>query len=400
MNSKIKTTLIIIITLASSLLGVKGYTYLPEFGDSEDTLYKVESLEKQIDEDRVEISKLQDGLKEVDIENAELKEDLGVWIDKAVKLQEQIKELKEPNEPNIVILAPEPTLQQTIQNTINSVVHVMNETQGWQGSGVAISDDIILTARHVNEKGDNFLITTNDGRTVSAHRAISHNKYDLGFIQIDQKVDPNGKPYLQPAELASSKSLELAQPLYVIGSPFGQINFNSVTLGIVSGINRDYGELNVNDYGEYDDYGWSIAFTTDAAGHPGNSGCPIFTYDGKVRGILVGGFSPVLIIAMPVDLILEDIEEIKSMFTSMKYHVEEVPKHGVEDAIYLIDRVEDNLNWKLESLLELIEALQDGIQNNDAKTNELYEWFVGLKETNERLYNFVNSLLSTSMSAE
>ena len=400
MNSKIKTTLIIVITLASSLLGVKGYNYLPEFGTDSALVEEIATLEKQlqtaVQEGQLEIDKLDYNLQaweqysnRIDEKNIELcievnklngkinilENDLGVWTDKAVELQKQIVEL-EPNEPTVVIPAPTPTLQQTIQNTIGSVVHIMNETQGWQGSGVAISEDTILTARHINEAGDDFLITVNDGRTVSAHRAISHNKYDIGYIQIDKVADPNGKPYLIPAELASSKSLELAQPLYVIGSPFGKINFNSVTLGVVSGIKRNYDELNTNDYGEYDDYGWSIAFTTDAAGHPGNSGCPIFTYDGKVRGILVGGFSEVLIIAMPVDLILEDIEEVKSMFIQSKYHIEKVPDNRLEESVYRLDI----LGNAFMSLLESVEDLEEKINENDIKVKEVYDWYLNVSQ--------------------
>jgi S1-C subfamily serine protease len=201
----------------------------------------------------------------------------------------------------------------------DSVVHIMNKTQGWQGSGVAISPDIIMTARHVVEGGNDFIITLADGNEVIATQAVSSKKYDLGFIRV-------GEPVLKPARLGSVKECRLGQQVFVVGSPYGKLNFNTVTLGIVSGLNRDFDEWAVK-YG-YVKYGWSITFTTDAAGHPGNSGCPVFTMDGRVRGILVGGFSPVLVYCMPVDLVAKDLPLISAMFAMDNYYLEEVKEQN------------------------------------------------------------------------
>jgi serine protease Do len=109
---------------------------------------------------------------------------------------------------------------------------------------------------------------------------------------------------LKPARLGSIEGCRLGQQVFVIGSPYGKLHFNSITLGIISGLNRNFDEWMI-DYG-YPKYGWSVTFTTDAAGHPGNSGCPVFTMDGRVRGILVGGHSPVLIYCVPVDLVAKE----------------------------------------------------------------------------------------------
>lgn len=204
-----------------------------------------------------------------------------------------------------------------IQEVLPSAVHIMCSC--WQGSGVAISEDIVVTARHVVD-GLDYTITLNDGTVVKGIQAITHKDYDIGFIKVDKAI-------LKSAKFGSIKDCVLGQPVFIIGSPFGKINFNSVTLGIISGLDRDWDSL--SNYGE--PYGWEVAFTSDAGAHPGNSGGPIFTMDGIVRGLLVGGYSPVLNCSMPCDLFLGDIEVIKLMFAFNKYKVEEIKVYNQWD---------------------------------------------------------------------
>ena len=206
-----------------------------------------------------------------------------------------------------------------IQEVLPSVVHIMCDQ--WQGSGVAITDDIVVTARHVID-GTNYTITMNDGTIVKGTQAISHKDYDIGFIKVD-------KPILKPAKFGSIKDCVLGDDVFIIGSPYGKINFNNVTRGIISGLNRNWDEL--SDMG--DPYGWEVAFTSDSGAHPGNSGGPVFSMDGVVRGLLVGGFSPVLNCSMPSDLFLGDIELIKMMFAFNKYRLEDA-KSTVEYTPY------------------------------------------------------------------
>ena len=54
----------------------------------------------------------------------------------------------------------------------------------------------------------------------------------------------------------------------------------------------------------------------------------MFTADGMVRGILVGGFSPVLISVMPCDLFMADLPFIVMMFAQDRYEREEVIEYG------------------------------------------------------------------------
>lgn len=218
-----------------------------------------------------------------------------------------------------------PMFTEQVQTSLKGVVHIM--CPKWQGSGFVVGPRLIVTARHVVEGVEDFDITTWDGHHIHATKAISDKKHDVAFIWVDdltctlekdreiecQRVQHGVK--LQPLEVGSIKECALGQNVYVIGSPYGKVNFNALSVGIISGVNRDWSPLG-------DDYGWNVAFTVDSAGHPGNSGCPVFTTDGVVRGILVGGFSPVLISVMPCDLFLEDLGMIQLMFVLDRYEHE------------------------------------------------------------------------------
>jgi len=226
------------------------------------------------------------------------------------------------NHINNSIVVVEPNFTDIVSQSTKSVVHI--RCPRWQGSGFVIDKHIICTARHVVENVEDFEITFNDGRKIRATRAISDKEHDVGFIWVEEDMN-------DVAKIGSIENCKLGQDVFIIGSPFGSINFNSVSKGIISGLGRDWDEINPWT-GER--YGWEIAFTSDSAAHPGNSGGAIFTLDGVVRGVLVGGYSPVLNCSMPCDLFLPDIEQIRLMFTMDKYQFEEEPEYSYDDPYY------------------------------------------------------------------
>lgn len=229
---------------------------------------------------------------------------------------------------------PDPNFTDLVQTSLKGVVYI--EAPGWHGSGFVAGPRLIITAGHIVEDVEDFLITIHDNHQIRATRAISDKDHDLALIRIDDltctakdcelAVETDNSRFniklsshqvvLTPLPLGSIKDCVLGQNVYVIGSPYGKMNFNSLTTGSISGVNRDWSPLGEN-------YGWNVAFTVDSAGHPGNSGCPVFTTDGVVRGILVGGFSPVLISVMPCDLFLGELESIRLMFLMDRYEREE-----------------------------------------------------------------------------
>lgn len=228
-----------------------------------------------------------------------------------------------------------PRFTDRVQQSLKGVVHV--QCPNWQGSGFVVGPRLIVTARHCVEGVTSFLITTNDGHQVRATRAISDKAHDVAFVWIDDLTcvaEERGtlahEVVLHPLPMGNIADCVLGQSVYVIGSPYGKINFNALSVGVISGVNRDWSECG-------DSYGWKVAFTVDSAGHPGNSGCPVFTTDGVVRGILVGGFSPVLISVMPCDLFVEDTNMIAGMFALDRYEHEKAAEPEVWSYGYVIE---------------------------------------------------------------
>jgi len=172
-----------------------------------------------------------------------------------------------------------------VEDALPVTVHVYKR-QVCQGSGCIISPDgIVFTAKHVtdNEYGE-YEVTLNDGRTFGVRAVIEDKNYDIAFLQLDLPEDVE----LSYARLADISELRVGDPLFIIGSPFGRENFNSVSLGILSAIQRDLGKY---DWG----YGWEISFQSTSPAFPGNSGGPVFNLQGEVIGVLVANVIVVML---------------------------------------------------------------------------------------------------------
>jgi serine protease Do len=142
------------------------------------------------------------------------------------------------------------------------------------GSGFVIdASGIIVTNNHVIEGADEIEVTFTDGTTLSAELLGTDSKTDIALLRVESE-EP-----LVAVPLGDSTSLRVGDWVLAIGNPFGL--GGTVTIGIVSGRNRD-----INS-GPYDDF-----IQTDAAINRGNSGGPLFNMDGEVVGINTAIISP------------------------------------------------------------------------------------------------------------
>jgi serine protease Do len=144
------------------------------------------------------------------------------------------------------------------------------------GTGVAITEDgYIVTNAHViydTEYGaglaDSISVLLNDEKSYDAEVIGYDTDCDLAVLKINAKG-------LTAAEFGDSDNLKLGETVIAIGNPLGFELMDTVTSGIISGINR---QITINDKA-------MTLLQTDAAINSGNSGGPLINKYGQVIGI-------------------------------------------------------------------------------------------------------------------
>ncbi len=140
-----------------------------------------------------------------------------------------------------------------------------------QGSGVIFqADGLILTNAHVVERTDRVTVGLQNGQRLEGKVVGLDRLTDLAVV----KLVGNGPWPVAP--LGNSDALHVGDWAIAVGNPFGLDN--TVTLGIVSSLNRNASKLGITDK-RLD------LIQTDAAINPGNSGGPLLNADGEVVGI-------------------------------------------------------------------------------------------------------------------
>ncbi len=140
-----------------------------------------------------------------------------------------------------------------------------------QGSGVIFqSNGLVLTNAHVIEKTDILMVELTDGRRIKGEIVGKDSLTDLAVIRL------NGNGPWPVAPLGNSDQLKVGEWAIAVGNPFGLEN--TVTLGIISNLNRNVAQLGISDKR-------LELIQTDAAINPGNSGGPLLNENGEVVGI-------------------------------------------------------------------------------------------------------------------
>ncbi len=144
-------------------------------------------------------------------------------------------------------------------------------TERGQGSGfVYQADGLVLTNAHVVERTDRVTVGMQDGRRIPGTVVGMDKLTDLAVVRLD------GKGPWPTAPLGNSDKLEVGEWAIAVGNPFGLDN--TVTMGIISNLNRNAAKLGITDK-RLD------LIQTDAAINPGNSGGPLLNAEGEVIGI-------------------------------------------------------------------------------------------------------------------
>jgi len=137
------------------------------------------------------------------------------------------------------------------------------------GSGIIFdSNGYIATNNHVVAGAQEIVVSLPDGRTMSGKVLGADAATDLAVV----KVEASGLPTVT---FGDSDSLLVGEPAIAIGNPLGLEIRGTVTVGVVSALNRTI---------EVGDRKFKL-IQTDAASNPGNSGGALVNADGQVIGI-------------------------------------------------------------------------------------------------------------------
>lgn len=139
-----------------------------------------------------------------------------------------------------------------------------------QGSGFIFDDGLVITNAHVINNTQDLIVGLSDGRKFKGSVIGKDLLTDLAVIKLD------GKGPWPKAVLGNSNTIKVGDWAIAVGNPFGLDN--TVTLGIISNLNRDVSQLGIYDK-KFD------LIQTDAAINPGNSGGPLLNSSGEVIGI-------------------------------------------------------------------------------------------------------------------
>ena len=129
----------------------------------------------------------------------------------------------------------------------------------------------ILTNYHVVRDAAWVRVTLSDGRILDATVISTSPADNLALLE----VDPQAVEAIAPLPLGDSTAARPGQLAIALGSPFGLDS--SITLGVISGVNRSRPGL----------LGRPITgmLQTDAAINPGNSGGPLLNSRGEAIGV-------------------------------------------------------------------------------------------------------------------
>lgn len=172
-------------------------------------------------------------------------------------------------------------ISEAVDKVYDSVVMIKNYQNGeyvGSGSGFVYKTDskygYILTNYHVVEDADSLSALFSNEEEVKAEVLGGDEYLDVAVVRVPKES------VIKVADMGSSDDLKLGDTIFAIGSPVGKEYYNTVTRGIVSGIDRKI-TVSVNSTND-----WVMkSIQVDAAINPGNSGGPLVNVNGEVVGI-------------------------------------------------------------------------------------------------------------------
>lgn len=187
------------------------------------------------------------------------------------------------------------TVSETVEKVLPSVVSIRVSSQGSMfgsasaGSGYFVTQDgLIVTNKHVialacsNNVGEiNITGLTHDQKAYNLELLSVDPIEDIAILRAEKENDSETFPAV---EIANSQTLKLGNEVIAIGNTLGELQ-NTVTKGIVSGLDRSLGQDTPFDSCTGRATLPESLIQTDAAINQGNSGGPLFNASGQLIGM-------------------------------------------------------------------------------------------------------------------
>lgn len=229
-------------------------------------------------------------------------------------------------------------LKSIIHEAEKSVIQIegQNEHQTITGSGFLFNDkgDIITNA-HVIQNVDAIYVRTANARFYPAAVVGKSEETDIAVIRVPQLADMDTLPL-------SDKMADIGDEVIALGSPHGFQN--TVTLGIISGTERDF---------TVDGFNYSNVYQISAQITHGNSGGPLINREtGEIIGInSVGTQDGTIGFSIPIGEVIDQVKEWSNMAVNDQLNFASVldivdknnMEQGIQDSIYLTEYFWDSI---------------------------------------------------------
>ena len=170
------------------------------------------------------------------------------------------------------------TAVEKVYDAVVMIKNIKGNTVSSTGSGFVYKVDdeygYIMTNEHVVDGASRLTVVMTNEKEVEAIKLGGDEYLDIAVLRIPVSE------VLKVASIGSTENLKLGDTIFTIGSPVGEEYYNTVTSGIISGIDRLV-TVSVNSQAD-----WLMKVSqVDAAINPGNSGGPLMNSNGEVIGV-------------------------------------------------------------------------------------------------------------------
>ncbi len=217
------------------------------------------------------------------------------------------------------VIVEDGNLSAAVEKVYNSSVMVKTFTNTkliGSGSGFVYKIDeknnYIITNHHVIKSGNAYKVVNYRDEEIEAKLLGSDEYLDIAVLQIEKRED------MPAVAIGKSSESKLGDTVFTVGTPVGYTYHNTVTSGIISGLNRQV-EVSTSSGSGYNTKKETYvmeAIQTNAAVNPGNSGGALANAKGETIGVismkLVDSSIEGMGFAIPIELVMANIETLAS----------------------------------------------------------------------------------------